>query len=113
MLCYLCGLACSVILPGLAGGAFTVTCIAIAIVLTLIFSGELIGWLCVYLKLFNEITQGVQLSMLGMPAGIVAFAVLGLWLGRRVGGACRTLPRLYATHQALPPKFMLRCSSGV
>ncbi|HEY3379306.1 MAG TPA: hypothetical protein VGL77_17650 [Armatimonadota bacterium] len=89
-LCYLVGLACSVILPGLAGGTLAVISISLAIAVMLCGS-ELFWWLCYYLKLVNDTTPNIELMMGSVRVGILLFAILGvLW-----GGASALRSGLY------------------
>ena len=80
MLCYLCGLACSVILPGLAGETLTVTSVALSILLTLVGS-VFVEWLFYYFKFFTDMTMRISLIIFGVNVGILLFAIPGIFWG--------------------------------
>ena len=86
--CYFGGLACSVVLPGLAGGALTATGVAVTLLLTL-GGSEIIRVWCIARQLpekvsatlFNEIALTIDLPTLCARIGIIVFAVIGLLWG--------------------------------
>jgi len=109
--CYLCGLTCSVILPGLAGGLLTVTSAACTGILVL--GGSLLVWWLSYYnsKHFTDITPRIQLMMDCQIVGILFFALIGAWWGGISASAA-----LYHDYvqriKLFAPKFMLSMLIG-
>lgn len=81
VLCYFAGLAGSVILPGLAGGALTViSTIGITILLVFVDSALTLR-LCENLLLVKDFTSKIDLTMLCGRVGMLSFAIVGIVWG--------------------------------
>jgi len=105
VLCYLGGLAASVILPGLAGGALTV--VSIGVVIVLMLAGDALVWSLLWLHVINDNTPKIDLIML-CARGHPVIRHRRHPLGRRVGGARWSLPRLPPPYPALCAEISVR-----